>query len=554
MLLKMAISTVWHEKEKLSGAVVGVALGVFLVVFQWGLYFAYKRDTTVVLDAFDADLWIVPKNQTMFDGFTSMDDLACRRAKEVAGIEDAARVVWGDADWRLPNSGGKDYIQVLGLDLESSIAARFHCTHHADQEGETSNSPLLPLSFSALLRGDGHVLIGALDRKKLGVTENPRGPFEIAGRRAFVEGYVDDVRLFTTAGFVLTDIDNARAFLRLPGSHVNFIVCKCRPGAAVPAVAAQLQALVPEHDVLTARQFHDLCCDYWEKVSGIGPLIFVSSVLGIAVGFLIVITTFYISTLEKVPVYGCLKALGGSAGEIAALVAVQVFVVFLLGSAIAGAALWATLAAVRGSMISLLVTPELVAAGLGTMLALRRFRRADLPPQSFRHRPRRGLPHMSNGAPDTVLRLEDLRKEFPEPSGVLHVLRGITLSVRRGEIVMLMGPSGSGKTTLLQIAGCLIRATSGRVEIAGRDFGRARESVRLRARRKHLGFVFQSFHLVDALTAYDNVALAQHCGGSRSSASGFFKCSTSWASLPRPKSSPATSAAAKSSGSPSPAA
>lgn len=116
---------------------------------------------------------------------------------------------------------------------------------------------------------------------------------------------------------------------------------------------------------------------------------------------------------------------------------------------------------------------------------------------------------MSNGYSDAVLRLEDLHKEFAEPSGVLHVLNGITLSLRRGEIVMLMGPSGSGKTTLLQIAGCLIRATRGRVEIAGRDFSRAREAVRLRARRKHLGFVFQSFHLVDALTAYDNVALAQ---------------------------------------------
>ena len=110
---------------------------------------------------------------------------------------------------------------------------------------------------------------------------------------------------------------------------------------------------------------------------------------------------------------------------------------------------------------------------------------------------------------DIVLRLENLRKEFPEPSGVLHVLRGLSLSLRRGEIVMLMGPSGSGKTTLLQIAGCLIRATEGRVEIAGRDIGQASEAQRLRVRRKHLGFVFQSFHLVDALTAYDNVALAQ---------------------------------------------
>ena len=127
--------------------------------------------------------------------------------------------------------------------------------------------------------------------------------------------------------------------------------------------------MVPEHDVLTARQFHDLCSDYWETVSGIGPLILVSSILGITVGFLIVITTFYISTLEKVPVYGCLKALGGTMAEIAAVISVEVLAVFLLGAAIAGAALWATLAAVHGTMISLLVTPELVAAGLGAMLA-----------------------------------------------------------------------------------------------------------------------------------------------------------------------------------------
>jgi putative ABC transport system ATP-binding protein len=116
---------------------------------------------------------------------------------------------------------------------------------------------------------------------------------------------------------------------------------------------------------------------------------------------------------------------------------------------------------------------------------------------------------MSNGDTDNVLRLVELHKEFSEPSGVLYVLKGLSLSVRRGEIVMIMGPSGSGKTTMLQIAGCLIRATKGHVEIAGRDFGRASEAERLQARRNHLGFVFQSFHLVDALTAFDNVALAQ---------------------------------------------
>jgi putative ABC transport system permease protein len=354
MLLKMAICTVWHEKEKLSGAVVGVALGVFLVIFQWGLYFAYKRDTTLVLDAFDADIWIVPKNQSMFDGFSHMDDLPYWRAKETPGVQDVARIVWGDAAWRIPSSGGKDYVQVLGIDLASSLEAHFRC-HDQD--------------VPRLVRPDGHVLIGTKDREKLGVAEQPDGPFEISGRQTFVVGFVDDVRLFTTAGFVLTDVDNARAFLRLPSSHVNYIVCKCRPHANVPEVVQRLRAVIPEHTVLTTRQFHDLCSEYWETISGIGPLILLSSVLGVTVGFLIVILTFYISTLEKIPVYACLKALGGTAGEIAAILGVQVLIVFLLGSAIAGVTLCATMVALRNSMISLLITLNLIAAGLGTMLA-----------------------------------------------------------------------------------------------------------------------------------------------------------------------------------------
>ncbi len=106
-----------------------------------------------------------------------------------------------------------------------------------------------------------------------------------------------------------------------------------------------------------------------------------------------------------------------------------------------------------------------------------------------------------------ALRLTDLHKEFAEPDGVLHVLRGLSLSLRRGEITMVMGPSGSGKTTLLQIAGCLIRATRGHVEIMGKDLSEASEAERLRSRRNHLGFVFQNFHLVGALTVFDNVAL-----------------------------------------------
>jgi putative ABC transport system ATP-binding protein len=109
---------------------------------------------------------------------------------------------------------------------------------------------------------------------------------------------------------------------------------------------------------------------------------------------------------------------------------------------------------------------------------------------------------------EIVLRLSELDKQYNEPQGILHILKKLRLTVRRGEIVMVTGPSGSGKTTMLQIAGCLIRPTSGCVEIAGRDMSAASESERLEARRRHLGFVFQSFHLLAALPVAENVALA----------------------------------------------
>jgi ABC-type lipoprotein export system ATPase subunit len=113
-------------------------------------------------------------------------------------------------------------------------------------------------------------------------------------------------------------------------------------------------------------------------------------------------------------------------------------------------------------------------------------------------------------ANQTTLRLETVEKSFREPTGVLRVLDGVDLSVSAGEIVLLQGPSGSGKTTLLQIIGCLLRADAGKVELAGRELNTASDAERTATRQKHLGFAFQHFHLLDALTARENVALGLH--------------------------------------------
>ena len=103
-----------------------------------------------------------------------------------------------------------------------------------------------------------------------------------------------------------------------------------------------------------------------------------------------------------------------------------------------------------------------------------------------------------------------MEKSFREPAGLLRVLDGLNLTVSTGEIVLLQGPSGSGKTTLLQITGCLLRAEAGEIEIAGKELNTASDAERTTIRQKHLGFVFQHFHLLDALTARENVELGLH--------------------------------------------
>lgn len=102
-----------------------------------------------------------------------------------------------------------------------------------------------------------------------------------------------------------------------------------------------------------------------------------------------------------------------------------------------------------------------------------------------------------------ALRLHDVAKEYP---GGVQALRGVCVEIAPGEQVAVVGPSGSGKTTMLTVLGTLERATSGEVEVAGRDVAGASDLELAGLRAHKVGFVFQGFHLQDSMTALDNVA------------------------------------------------
>jgi putative ABC transport system ATP-binding protein len=110
---------------------------------------------------------------------------------------------------------------------------------------------------------------------------------------------------------------------------------------------------------------------------------------------------------------------------------------------------------------------------------------------------------------EPIIEIRDLRKTFRSGDVDVHALRGVDLTVERGEFLAIVGPSGSGKSTLFHILGGLTPPTSGTIHIDGQDLMKMRDSDRTNLRKKTVGFVFQKYNLLPTLTVSDNIEIAR---------------------------------------------
>jgi len=114
---------------------------------------------------------------------------------------------------------------------------------------------------------------------------------------------------------------------------------------------------------------------------------------------------------------------------------------------------------------------------------------------------------------ESVLKAENLTKQVSSPEGSLTIVHGVSLDIAPGESIAVVGASGAGKSTLLALLAGLDLPTTGRVLLEGTDLTRLDEDGRARLRAQRVGFVFQSFHLIPALTALENVMLPLELAG-----------------------------------------
>ncbi len=126
------------------------------------------------------------------------------------------------------------------------------------------------------------------------------------------------------------------------------------------------------------------------------------------------------------------------------------------------------------------------------------FNRRATPPRDA------SLPIGDNGS---IVSLRDIEKALPQGAGQLFLLRRISFDIRPGEFVSIMGPSGAGKSTLLHILGMHDAAWRGSYTLMGHPIHGLSMKARSVLQKRHIGFVFQSYHLLDDLTVYENIEL-----------------------------------------------
>jgi len=112
-----------------------------------------------------------------------------------------------------------------------------------------------------------------------------------------------------------------------------------------------------------------------------------------------------------------------------------------------------------------------------------------------------------------IIRLDKVDKIYKMGKVEVPALKGVSLSIKKGEYVSIMGPSGSGKSTLMHLVGCLDRPTNGMVLIEEKDISKLSDDALARIRREKIGFIFQQFNLITRLTALENVELPMWFGG-----------------------------------------
>ncbi|HEX2678038.1 MAG TPA: ABC transporter permease [Polyangiales bacterium] len=332
-----------QDRVRLLITLTGIVLSVVLMGMQIGLLVGFADSTSCLVRHSHADLWLTSQGTKTVDYTQWLDERWRFQALAVPEVIRAEPYFVTFIGWSRPD-GGTESVSLVGLETNAQLGGPWNLV-----EGHKEDLAL-----------PSAVIVDRLYASKLGVSAIGDS-VEINGRRARVVGFTRGIRTFTQSPYVFTSIDNARAFAGAPATRAGYLLLKVDPRASVEAVRRRLQQRMPDLVLLTRDELASSSTHYWLFTTGAGISLGMSALLGLIVGIAIVAQTLYASTIDRLPEYATLKAMGAPSSYLYRIILTQASMAAAVGFALGMSLVLLLVINARSASAAPQLTPALVA-------------------------------------------------------------------------------------------------------------------------------------------------------------------------------------------------
>lgn len=313
MTFTLARRNLTHDRVRLCVTLTGVIFAVVLIAVQMGLFVGFTKAITDVIDHSQADVWVASRGLQNFDVAAPLKEGKLYQVLAVPGVAGVEKLIVDFANWRRP-TGGEEFVEVVGFDLYAGNSGPWNVV-----QGDV-----------AALTTNNAVFVDETCLDKLGI-KGVGETVEIGGLRAQVVGLTRGIRSFTTSPYVFTSFKNALNYCSMREGETTYVLVKTSPGVSPVELRTRIANRVPDVDVFTTSELSQKTEDYWMFSTGAGLALVIAACLGLIVGTVIVAQTLYATTMDHLPEFGTLRAMGAPNSYIYRIIITQAVISGVVG-------------------------------------------------------------------------------------------------------------------------------------------------------------------------------------------------------------------------------
>ncbi len=313
MIGLIAFRNLCHDKVRLVVTLTGIVFAVVLVTLQCGLFLGFLTTISGVIDNSEADIWVASRGVKTFDIAMSMPETRYYEVLAVPGVAVASRMVVDFAFWKKPG-GGQESIEIIAFDTDKGMGGPWNMVRG---------------NVGSLDAADA-VIMDQLYMDKLGVASLGQ-EVEIISSRARVTGFTRGIRSFSTSPYVFTAYRNGFRYSRFAEAEITYVLARVEQGQDPEEVCGRINNRVNNVQAFTREEFSGLTRNYWMMSTGAGAALMLAAVLGFIVGMVVVAQTLYSTTMDHLPEFATLKAMGAPDSYITKILVTQACISAVMG-------------------------------------------------------------------------------------------------------------------------------------------------------------------------------------------------------------------------------